>query len=208
MLEELPVRPAAHLTRDRPPRDPPSPLGFPQIKGRLVELTQEQGSASLSFLCTRIREAQTLGESVVWVHTGGSLFFPPDFAANGVDLTSLTVVCAPDIRFALRAVHHLLHSGAFGMVVLDGGDEGPAMDASRILGRFAHLAEKNDTALVCLPGPGRENGMGSMISLRVRTRLHRLEPGLFRCDVDVVKDKRRGPGLRASEIYHAPAGLR
>lgn len=205
-MEELPVRRAAHLSRvSRPPQ--PAGLGYTELKGRLVELSQGHGSAGLSFLCLRVLEAQHLGEHVIWVQNGNSTFFPPDFAANGVDLGALTVVRAPNTRGALRAIHHLLHSGAFGMVVMDiREDRRPVIPG--ILGRFAHLAEKNGTALIFLQENEPENGLGSMISLRLSTHLSRIEPGVFRCDVEVVKDKRKGPGLRLSEIYHAPAGLR
>lgn len=181
-----------------------------------------------------------LGEPVVWVRTTDAVFFPPDVAAMGVDLASLAVVQAGGLRNALRATHHLLHSGAFGMVILDqhgharrgltpggSGTVLPGAAAARspagarlparseqhvpvqnILGRFAHLAEKHGTALVCITEQGTEPGLGSMVSLRLRTRLRRIEPGVFRCVVDVIKDKRQGPGARTVEIYHAPPGLR
>ena len=96
------------------------------------------------------------------------------------------------------------------MVILDSREESVPQG---ILGRFAHLAEKNNTALVCVT----ERGLGSMVSLRVQTRLHRLAEGLFRCEADVIKDKRLGPGLArpgpvpapgSGEVFHAPAGLR
>jgi recombination protein RecA len=203
-VHELPIRPAAHLSRARP--TPTGRLGYAELAGRLVELSPLRGGASLSFLCTRVREAQTLGETVAWVHTGDSVFFPPDLAANGVNLEALVVIKPGNLRGALQAVHHLLHSGAFGMVVLDTPEERDTVPQGT-LGRFAHLAERNDTAMVFLREGTQEHGLGSMVSLRARTRLRRLKPAVFRCEVEVIKDKRRGPGLRVSEIYHAPAGL-
>ena len=207
-LEQLPLFRAATL-RDGPrtaPRE--TRCGYRELTGRLVELSGGRGTACLSFLCSLVLEAQSLGEPVVFVASGDSVFYPPDVAANGVDLDTLAVVRPSCIRDACRAAHHLLHSGAFGMVILDTGEESVPQG---MLGRFAHLAEKNDTALVCVT----ERGLGSMVSLRVRTRLHRLAEGLFRCETEVIKDKRLGPGLScpgpapgSGEVYHAPAGLR
>jgi hypothetical protein len=97
-------------------------------------------------------------------------------------------------------VHHLLQSGAFGMVILDAREE---IVPQGILGRFAHLAEKHGAALVCLT----ERELGSMVSLRLKTRLRRLSPGVFRCELDVAKDKRLGPTPSTALVFHGPPGL-
>jgi recombination protein RecA len=207
-MEKLAIRRAADL-HDGPPSPGQRRFDYAAVAGRLVELSGGRGSASLGLLCSLVLEAQALGEPVVWVGFGDTIFFPPDVAANGVDLGSLAVVRAAGIAGALRAAHHLLHSGAFGLVILDAQEE---LVPQGLLGRFARLAEKNGTALVCLTQgkteQGTEHGLGSMVSLRVRTHLHRLSPGVFRCEIEVIKDKRLGPGMRTTEVYRAPPGLR
>lgn len=202
--ETLPLVRAVDL-REGPLPDRRTPFGYAAIVGRLVELSGGGGAASLGLACSLLREAQIAGEPAVWVGSGDTVFFPPDVAANGVDLGSLAVVRASGIRDALRATHHLLHSGAFGMVILDIREERVPQG---ILGRFARLAEKNGTALLCMTECAEGRGLGSLVSIRVQTRLRRLSPGRFQCELRVVKDKRLGPGLRAMEVYRAPPGLR
>jgi recombination protein RecA len=204
LAQTLPVVRAVELHDGESPHRRAS-FGYTATIGRLVELSGGPGAAPLGLLFSLVREAQALGEPVVWVGWGDTVFFPPDVAANGVDLGSLAVVHAAGIREALRATHHLLHSGAFGLVILDAREE---QVPQGILGRCARLAEKNATAFLCLTECGRDRGLGSLVSMRVQTRLRRLSPGLFQCELRVVKDKRSGPGLRATEVYRAPPGLR
>ena len=80
-------------------------------------------------------------------------------------------------------------------------------------GRLVGLAQKHDTAIVCITDKPRDTpSLGSMVSLRVeaiREKLdHKAPSGGFRCKVEVLKDKRRGPGWHFSEIVRGPAGLR
>ncbi len=45
-------------------------------------------------------------------------------------------------------------------------------------------------------------------SLRGEVRRKRCAEGRFTCELHALKDKRRGPGWRHSEVFHGPTGLR
>ncbi len=49
--------------------------------------------------------------------------------------------------------------------------------------------------------------LGSLVSLRAVASRRPLGPGRFLCCIDVVKDKRRGPGWRWQEVWRGPEGL-
>jgi hypothetical protein len=46
-----------------------------------------------------------------------------------------------------------------------------------------------------------------MVSLRGTTKRIARSPNRYRCTLEVVKDKRCGPGWRVQEVCHGPAGL-
>lgn len=183
-----------------------------ELAGRLVELSGDGASAALTVAVGLVLEAQRASEPVAWITVGES-FFPPDLEESGVDLDALVVIRidagqdkSKTVR-ALRAAAELLRSGGFGLVLVDLGRTGELPLAAQT--RLQGLAQKHDSALVCLTQKSDETpSLGSLISLRAAARRRRLQPGLFACEVRVLKDKRRGPGWAASEVCRGPAGLR
>lgn len=174
------------------------------LAGRLVELSDPGGGASLTMAAALVLDAQRRRETVAWVTSRESAFFPPDLAAGGVDLDALAVVRLPDVGSVARAGDRLLRSGAFGLVVLDlrTGDVAMPLQA-----RLVGLAERHDAAVVCLTEkPRAAPSLSSLVSLRVETRRRRAGEGSFVCAVESVKDKRRSPGWTAEEVCHGPAG--
>jgi len=188
----------------RPAADEPAAWSPAEMNGRVVELT---GRGRLSFACRLVRAAQREGETTAWLGLPDDLFYPPDAARTGVDLTSLVVVRCPDARAMAGAADKLARSGAFGLLVLDfpAGSELPAAGLSRLAG----LATRHEMAIVCLSDK-REDApsMGSLVSLRGAVSLERVAPGRFACRVAVLKDKRRGPGRRDEVACDGPPGLR
>jgi recombination protein RecA len=216
-----------------------------ELSGRLTELSGTGNAASLTAAVGLVLQAQMQGELVAWVMPAGgataaaSTFFPPDVADSGVDLASLAVVRVPHGRDAARAAERLVRSGAFGLVIIDLSDLGQAAAVPLPLqGRLVRLAQRYDTALVCITDkPGESPSLGSMVSLRAEA-LRQLAPaaaevepgepgaaahgvelpvtscgelgdgGYFRCKIRVLKDKRRGPGWSHDEVVDGPAGLR
>ena len=100
-----------------------------------------------------------------------------------------------------------MRSGAFGLLVLDlgAGASLPLPAQTRLVG----LAKQHDTALICITEKeGDRPSLGSLVSLRAHTARTRHERDRFRCEARVLKDKRRGPGWKHTEVCHGPDGLR
>jgi recombination protein RecA len=178
-----------------------------QVAGRLVEMSGSGATAPLTLAFRLVLQAQRQNEPVAWITRDDSLFYPPDAAEGGVDLDALTIIRVPDGRAVARAADQLIRSGAFGLVVLDLGVK-PDVPVP-LQTRLAGLANKHQTALLCLTVKGDETpSLGPLVSLRVATRRERLADDRFACGLTVLKDKRRGPTWRYVEICHGPAGLR
>ena len=178
------------------------------LSGRLVEISATGAAAPLTAAVGVVRETQRAGDPVAWVSATESHFYPPDVAESGVDLASLAVVRAPDGRSAARAAERLIRSAAFGLVVIDLGHNWRAISTA-MQGRLVGLAQKHDTALLGLTAKQRDaDSMGSLVSLRVEVARVRHQPGEFRLELTVLKDKRRGPGWGHTEVVRGPTGLR
>ena len=181
-----------------------------ELSGRVIELSgesQNAATASMTAAFGLVLEAQTLGEPVAWLTLPKSMFFPPDVAQSGVDLSSLAIIHAPSVRHAARAAERLVRSGAFGLVILDLGKAAQLQTAA--LGRLANLALKHNTAVLCITEKSTHSpSLGSMVSLRAEAFREHLGGDHFRCKLKVLKDKQRGPGWSHSEIVRGPAGMR
>jgi recombination protein RecA len=195
----------------------PSPLhqdawGLEPLAGRLVEISGHRAAANLTVAFGLVREAQEKDEPVAWVTLARSTFFPPDAAESGIDLDRLAVVRVRDARAACRAVVELTRSGGFGLVVLDLGPVtiGESLTNRRRIAvpfvtKLVGLAQKFSTAVVVLTEKTRESSsLSSLVSLRCEAR--RLAGA--EVEIEVLKDKRRGPGRLYREVCGAPAGLR
>ena len=186
--------------------DQPRHWTLTEINGRLVEISGSGVMASLTLAFGLVLEAQQRGELVGWSTPSENSFYPPDAAERGVDLDSLVVVRVPDLYAVPRAGEKLLRSGAFGLVVLD---IGTVRIPIPLQARLAGLANRHHAALVCLTEKeSREPSLGSLISLRVQAQRKRVSEEQFACELQVLKDKRRGPTWTEKEICCGPAGLR
>ena len=204
LLADLGIR---GLRRGLAVPETPAEWQLSAIAGRFVEVSGDQSGACLTLVFRLVIEAQKQGEPVVWVGRKESVFFPPDVAEAGADLAALPVIWAPGTLAAARTADHLVRSGAFGLVVIDIG-AGAALPLHAQT-RLAGLAKQHDTALLCITE--KENhrpSLGSLISLRAHTARTRGEENRFRCEAHVLKDKRRGPGWKHTEVCHGPDGLR
>lgn len=185
---------------------PPEGWSLATAAGRFIALdpTPESGTAALSLLSGLIREAQGQQGLVAWIADPRRIFFPPDFAAAGVDLAALPIVRAPEPAKAARVADTLLRSGSFALIVLDGdGQAFPLALQTRLVG----LAQQHHTALVALRPPEARPTRGSLVSLRGATKKHREGHDCFTCGLRAVKDKRQTPGWTHQELRHGPDGL-
>jgi len=200
-----------------------------ELVGRLVELS---GQSALSAAMGAVLSAQQQGEPVAWVSAGGPLFYPPDVAEGGIDLAALIVVRVRGSAAAARAGDKLLRSGAFGLVVLDFfnfirvGTSGsspskrPGVSHARTAGaahaqvpmalqaRLAKLAQKHAAAVLVLTEKAdHADSLSSLVSLRCTANRRWVAADRYICQVQVLKDKRRGPAWSDSEELRAPAGV-
>ena len=178
---------------------------FDLLKGRLSELTATPSSASLTFAAQLVLEAQKKSEPVAWICDRSCQFYPPDFVMNGVDISSLAIIHVPDAQSKARAAAELLRSGAFGLLVLDIGTDVriPMPLQSRLLG----LVQKYEAALLFLTRGDPLQTLGSLISLRAETRRKRRKNGGFLYELEITKDKKRGPGATHAEVCRGCTGL-
>jgi recombination protein RecA len=192
-------------------RDAADPSAAPWTRaglaGRIVELSGAGASASLTFAVALVLDAQRRGEIAAWVTARESSFFPPDVAANGVDLAALPVVRVPETQHVTRAAERLVRSGAFDLVVvdLDRHIDVPLPLLTRMLG----LAEKHDAAVLFVTEKtAAEPSLGSVVSLRAESRRERITDGEFECVLTALRDKRRPAGWTGKEARRGPDGMR
>ncbi len=176
------------------------------LAGRLVELSSQRAAASLSMAMQLIADTQREGETVAWISGGTDLFFAPDAADAGIDLEALPVISLRSASDAIRVADRILRSGAFGLVVLDLGNCGPIRPP--MVSRLVKLAQLHNSALVALTEkPESGPSIHSMVSLRVQARRVSHEPEWFCGELQVLKDKRCGPGAIHREVFRGPPGL-
>jgi len=154
-----------------------------------------------------VLECQLKADFAVWVAIGGTTFFPPDFAASGIDLSALPVIRVDGSVSAAQAAEQLLRSGGFGVVVIDLG-EATDMRVS-VQARLAALAKKHNTAVVCLTQKPREaDSLGPMVSLRCEAMMRQTGFNQFAWDIHVLKDRLRGVKTwKHSEVCRGPDGM-
>lgn len=182
-------------------------FSYPGVRGRLVEIVTTGGAPVLSVVSLLIGEAQREGLPVVWVTTGPSLFYPPDFARNGVSVESLPVIQAGSRDRAFRATEHLLRSGVFGLVVVDLETPGPVRLGK--LGTLNRLASLHDVGVIFLNRSEDRNDvpLGSLISLRISVELEHPRAHRFLCRIRAIKDRLAVEGWTREVDFHGADGL-
>jgi recombination protein RecA len=116
------------------------------------------------------------------------------------------VVRAGSTIKAARAADHLLRSGGFALVILDIVED-PTLRMN-VQSRLSGLAHTHHCAVVCLTRKKIDApSIGSLVSLRGDTTVTRTGFDEFTWDIDIVKDKRRGPGWSHSGLCRGPEGL-
>ena len=176
------------------------------LAGRLCELSSVPGAALLTAAFRLVLDAQLEGEPAAWITATPDTFFAPDAAESGVDLDALVVIRVPDARAAARSADRVLRSGGFGLVVMDLHADSRIPVPLQV--RLARQARDHHAALLCLTAKPREApSLGPMVTLRGQTSCHRLAVDRFQCEIEILKDKRHGPGWRHTEICRGPDGL-
>jgi hypothetical protein len=117
----------------------PSGWNLDNLTGRLVELSGHADTAVLTLVAGVLLETQQRGESAAWISAVDSLFYPPDLAAAGIDLSALPVVRVQKGLQAARAADALIRSGGFGAIAVDLGNQ--ASMSLSVQTRLAGLAD-------------------------------------------------------------------
>jgi recombination protein RecA len=154
-----------------------------------------------------VYEVQKRGEPAAWITSRNSTFYPPDAADAGIDIKAVVVIRCPNTIATARSAEHLLRSGAFGLVVVDFGENAhlPQHAQSRLAGQ----ARQHNTAFICITEKeGHQPSLGSLVSLRIHTRRLPQNGRRFNCRADVLKDKQGGSGWFHVEVCHGADGLR
>jgi recombination protein RecA len=176
------------------------------LAGRFVELSGSTATAALTVSAGLILEAQRQGEAAAWITEGASTFFPPDFAASGIDLAALPVVRVPDAAQGARAADALVRSGGFAILVLDLASAQRVPQATQ--SRLAALAKKYHTALICITRKeSRAPSLGPLVSIRGHTEMRRDDFDRFVGEVHIEKDRRRDAGWEHAEVFCGLDGL-
>jgi recombination protein RecA len=180
--------------------------GLDTVAGRFVEISGGAATGALTICAGLIAEAQQRCAVAAWINGHSPGFFPPDFAASGIDLAALPVINAGDKTKACHVADTLVRSGAFAVVALNLGAK--ALLPFAVQTRLVGLAKKHHTAIILLTrADRRERNGGSLVSLRAETEKRRTGHDCFLCEVRVNKDKQRGPGWNHAEMCRGTLGL-
>ena len=162
-----------------------------EMRGRLVEISEPHPVAALSFCFLLVREVQATGGHAAWVGSMDSTFYPPDAEKGGVDLHNLPILRMTDIQSLGRAAEILLRSGAFQLILLDLGRD-HTIPVAR-LAQLNGLVRKHHACAVFLTcKQHNEQSAGPLISLHAKTARQHVGIDAFSCELQVLRDKRRG----------------
>jgi recombination protein RecA len=173
------------------------------LQGRFIELVGGPESAALTTAVSLVLEAQRRSEFAAWVSCPGSIFYPPDAAAAGVDLNALPVIRTNTPREAARAADVLLRSKSFALIIVDAGHL--QQFSLSMQTRLTGLAAKANTILLCITE--QPNERGSLVSFRGKTRKEKTGHDCFKCEITALKDKRSHPGWVHEELHRGADGL-
>ncbi len=200
------LRSAADMLALRAHISPEDAWTLRTVAGRFVaiEASKNSGSSVLSLLASLIRDTQCRGGLVAWIGSPRSIFYPPDFAAAGVDVAALPVVRTPDLEKAAKAADTLTRSGSFALIVVDWHAQALSLAHQT---RLAGLAHQFHTGVVCIRGKDEVRMGGSVVSLRCVTGNKRMGHNCFSCGLRAVKDKRFSAGWGHTEMRTGVDGL-
>jgi recombination protein RecA len=176
-----------------------------ELAGRLVEIRSVGPAAALTFAIQLVLEAQQKAEPVAWFMARDGTFYPPDAARNGIDFEALALVRMKGPKAAAVAADRLLTCGAFGLLILDLGDDPWFPNA--LQNRLVRHAEDNHTAVVCLTEERRDaRTLSSLVSLRAEVSRRATGDG-FECTLRAARDRRHRPGWTHQEDCDGTVGM-
>lgn len=161
-----------------------------EVSGRLVELSEPYPTAALSFTFLLVREAQASGHHATWIGSSDSTFYPPDAAANGVDLRSLPVLRMDNPHHLGRSAEILLRCGVFRLLILDIGRR--PVTVARLSQLHGLARVHNSCVLFLTEKQPSDQSLSSLVSLRAQTSRRKVSDNVFTYELHVLRDKKRG----------------
>jgi recombination protein RecA len=168
------------------------------LSGLLTEVSGGDDSAALTLVAQLVFDCQESSQPAAWITTADSAFYPPDFAAAGINLDALTVVRLSARHAAFIAAEHLLRSGAFGLIVIDRGSD--SIIPAAFQRRLQILARHHDIAAVCLTDKSPDaDSAGALINVHAVSRRTQSADSTV-CEVVFKKVKGGQPGKKLSLV--------
>ena len=195
-----------------------APLSLPELvpPGRIVELSGRGARARTSTALSILLHAQAEGETCAWIQSERGELYPPDFHEGGVDLDALAIIRLPITAGAAapcRAAELLLHSGAFGLVIVDLSRRRPPGSPTAWQSRLLALSRLHHCRLVLLSDSSADHdSLGPLIGLRFDSHPEPLAPpssegrSRYRLSHQVLKNKSGGVLDPAVELCESPWG--
>ncbi|MFP4329281.1 MAG: hypothetical protein ACLFP6_01050 [Spirochaetaceae bacterium] len=180
----------------------------PDLRGSIISgspTVEIVGNGRLTAAAMQVAAFQAAGGAAVWVSGREDTFFPPDLAANGVDLTALPVVMVRERRECVEAVDTLMRSRFFSLIVADWREEWLLEGA--IQARFVRLGRRHGVTLLFLT-EAQKNSSVALLPLRLLASRQRRGIGSYVLTLEVVRDKLGVRIPRHEEPARGPDGLR
>jgi len=196
--------PASQL-KTHPPQTTQNQWNLNTLQGRLIEISGNINTATLSLCAPLILQAQQKAEPTAWITDPTATFYPPDLQAAGIDLKALPVIQITQPKHAPQIADTLLRSGGFALIIIDL----PHITLPRTTqARLAALTQKHQATLIIITQkPPQQPSLGAAISLHAHTTKKRTHFNTFSCELHITKDKHNAPGWRHKEVHHGPDGL-
>ena len=154
-------------------------------------MTIDRAASALSWTFDLILEAQQAQEPIAWIAACDSFFYPPDVAANGVDVATIAVVRLSNGRDAARCSEKLIASGGFGLVVVDLGNQfwlKPALQS-----RLSHACREQSATVLLLGELSGDSGTNGLRSDIRATATRTIDGGDIVSHLNIKKDTRGCP---------------
>lgn len=179
--------------------------------GQLVEFSAplDTSGACTSSLIQLFEQVQKEGDTIGWIRASTGPLFPPNLLERNIDFESLIVVQTPpkmDSADIGRAAEFLLHSGAFGLVVVD-LRLAELSDYVEWQNRVLILARKFECRVVLLTDKVEQTeSVSPLVSVRIEPNRDRWSSNRFAVENRVVKSK---VGLDYPSLGHfsGPLGM-
>ncbi len=197
-ISHLPLLRGSDLERASQPQGS-SPTQLHQLAqaGRVVQFSGDLSGAQTSCAAALLSQLQRRGETSAWITPTHSGVYAPDLHAHGVDLEALLFIRLPDASLpygACRAAELLLHSGAFGILILDFSAGTPPPHEQAWLSRLAGAARQHQTLVLLLTARAPTRSMASR-----QTTAHSLGPLVF---LHATSSRRRNGDSGGFEVHH------